>query len=51
MGAECKFRIRFFAQKAEDVEWIPWLIREGAFVPLFEADSPEKHTIELSKMT
>jgi hypothetical protein len=41
-------RIRFFAQKAEDVKWIPWLIREGAFVPLFEADNPKKHTIELS---
>lgn len=39
---------RFFGQAAKHAEWVPWLIREGAFISLFEGDSPEQHANELA---
>ncbi|MEW8254056.1 MAG: SIR2 family protein [Candidatus Thiodiazotropha taylori] len=39
---------RFFTQRAADPDWIPWLIAEGAFAPLFEVDDPEERTVILA---
>ncbi len=37
-------RTHFFTESAMDESWVPWLINEGAYKPLFEDKKPTKQT-------